>query len=1059
MKKAFYKIKYSLLCSAMACAIPLAQAASPVVNTTIAIEETGTAPWDSTTWNGTDLNTAGTDANADNNVVRMQDTIVYRVEVSVNDSDVDDLTATVDAVNGQVWQTIPNGCKTDAVDVTSQPVSSISADGTELFCNLGPAIEGTARVFKPAALTKGVDPKTGSVILNDTTVAAQVNAGADGNNNMASAGPVETTVTANFKVDLIKQLKVTGSDPNTGKPYYVAPVKKGPGNEDGSLIEYVIKAKYAKGSMIANGADEANGDFTANYTIVDVYTDDNDNNDGAVSTGGILYDWDASKPACELVGDNGTGATVNCTQLAAAIDDLGPAGVAPDGLTDGVIQIDLANIDVRDPDADSNLFEIRLNIWFSEADDIANHQICAGGGACVNTVTNRVGVLKNATDSTLSPFDEDSNSAIVSTEDASNNNLPNYNAGTEPFPNEISYPLVYTTPGGYHMHKSFNGIWPYATRKQPDQDMAPGETRPFLIDLFDYRKFDGAVTQACDKIDTNVFEYAGVAPPNQITNPSLFSMNNGQPFNPVMAVRVAGSGGWQYANGGDYVNFYYSNKAHTAAGATQAEYLEALRTNTCDDDINGDGVVNIVDKNGNESNPGNQIDWWENPDDVPGGMAAITLVRQDMRYDQAAANAVDPAHTDFAIAVNHLIKAKDGQTTGPYGSNNRLPNFASYRRDKGDGVFEPWRHVDAGSTDPDADATFSVVHGTADRMTLIASSQSLQKYTGPLNMDVVKAGDKVDFILKPQVLGQWTGSGTATLNDNLPTGTTYVAGSEQFSVDGGTTWLNRAAYDASNPAVTIATDAHTAGADPLIWEFGSVETGEQLPLVKYTVLVDPSAVSGTFKNTATLNSGAIGNDETATAPYIIRILPQSGLDVVKSVDQAVYSVNKPFTYNLIYKNLGGQDYASGEFIDIFPFNARFSSPPMQHLPAFRRMSVTKTTKRRAISQRMQVICVMPCTPITAISFPAAVLPVLVQLPGRLVRALIARLWPMPRRCALPHRPFLKMVVVKPLALSLTQSATVVVRRHWMPMAMLLPLLPAIFTPITLVAACRKFPCK
>ncbi len=524
MKKAFDKLKYSLLCSAMACTIPLAQAANPVVNTTIAVDKTGTGPFDGGTWDGTDINTAGTDTDPDNNVVRMQDTITYKVEVSVNDSDVDDLTATVHAINGQVWQGIPSGCQTKAADVTNQPVSSISADGTELFCNLGPAIEGTTKVFRPAARATGVDPETGDIIFNNTTVAAEVTAGANGNNNMASANPVETIVTASFRVDLIKALKVSAVDPNTGKPYYSAPIKTGPKGELGVVIEYVIKAKYQKGSMIADAADEVGGDFTADYTIVDVYTDDNKNNNVGSSTGGILYDWDNSKPACELVGDHGAGAAVNCTQLTtAAIDDMGPLGIAPDGLDDAAIQIDLTDIDVRDPDADSNLFEIRLNIWFSRAEDIINHQNCVGK-KCVNNVTNRVGVLKKASDSALSPFDEGSDNNIRSTEDASNNNLPNYNAGTEPFPNEISYPLAYAPKGGYAIHKSFTKIYPHS-KKQEEQFMAPGETRPFSLNLFDYRDIDGAQTQICDKIDTEVFEYAGIAPPNQTPEPPLDSRN------------------------------------------------------------------------------------------------------------------------------------------------------------------------------------------------------------------------------------------------------------------------------------------------------------------------------------------------------------------------------------------------------------------------------------------------------------------------------------------------------------------------------------------------------
>ncbi len=926
MTKVFHKIKYGLLCSAMACAIPLAQAADPVVNTTIAVDKTGTEPWDTTTWNGADLNTAGTDEGSDNDVVRLQDTITYKVEVSVNDSDVDDLVAVVYAVNGQVWRGIPSGCQTKAADVTSQPVSSITDNGTKLFCNLGPAIEGTTKVFRPAARTTGVDPKNNNnVILNDTVVQARVEAGADGNNNMASAGPVDTIVTANFKVDLIKELKVSAVDPNTNKPLYAAPAKKGPNGEDGVIIEYVIKAKYAKGSMIADGADEVNGDFTASYTLVDVYTDDNSKNNPPgkpLSTGGVLYTWDGNT-GCELTGDHGAGAAVTCSAIA-TIDEMGPVGGAADGLQDGTIEIDLSNIDVRDPDADGNLFEIRLSLWFNKATEIDKHDTCTGNNAgkvCTNTVTNRVGLLPaNAT--ALTPFDEAHDPNIVSTEDAGGNNLPNYNAGNEPYPNEISYPLIYPAGVSYSMHKSFSGIWPHATQKLPDQNMAPGETRPFLLDVFDYRLIDGAKTQGCDKIDTEVFEYQGVAPPNQIANPPLYLWNNNKPHNPALYISGPGGAGLMLLDGSDYIEFYYSNKAHAPAGATQPEYLEALRTNECNDDVNGDGVVNIVDKNGVESNPGNPIDWWQNAADVPGGMAAITLMRQDTRYDAAMANATFPGHERFAILVNHLIKAKDGQLTSPYGSNNRLPNFASRRADKGDGNFSNWLHAATNTTDPNDDTNFSIASGTVDRMTLIASSQSLQKYTDPLNTKVVRGGDKVDFILKPQVLGQWDSNvvDTATLNDDLPIGTTYVAGSEQFSVDGGATWLSRTDYDASTPAVTITSAAHASSADPLVWDFGSVDAGEQLPLVKYSVLVDPTAVSGQFINVSTLNSGSIGNDQTATAPYIIRILPQSGLDVKKTVDKAVYSINTPFTYNLIYKNLGGEDYASGEFIDIFPFN-------------------------------------------------------------------------------------------------------------------------------------------
>ncbi len=112
--------------------------ATPVVNTTILVKKTGSEPFDTTTWDGSDLNKAGLDADETNNVVRLQDIVTYQVEVSVNDNDVNSLTTTVEADQRQAWLRIPDGCETDA-DVVN-PVSSISEDKRTLFCNLGSAI-------------------------------------------------------------------------------------------------------------------------------------------------------------------------------------------------------------------------------------------------------------------------------------------------------------------------------------------------------------------------------------------------------------------------------------------------------------------------------------------------------------------------------------------------------------------------------------------------------------------------------------------------------------------------------------------------------------------------------------------------------------------------------------------------------------------------------------------------------------------------------------------------------------------------------------------------------
>ncbi|MEB8433490.1 carboxypeptidase regulatory-like domain-containing protein [Cocleimonas sp. KMM 6892] len=938
-------------------------AATPVVNTTITLEKTGSEPFDTgVSWTGDGPGgvdggvNAGLDADENNNIVRLQDSITYRVEVSVNDSDVEDLTATVTLNEKQKWITIPTGCKTDPSEVGSEGISEIRNSDTELFCNMGPAIEGTTRVFFPAARAVGLDPLTGDVTRNDDIVTAGVVAEAvsveNGNSAPASDGPTSVVVTGFFRVDLQKELKSTAVDPDTGASLYSAPLKKGPTGRAGSIIEYTVLAEYVKGSLLADGDNDTTSGGSpgiASYRIIDVLTDDNEhNNTATLSTGAQLYTWDSLTPACELLGDHGAAASVTCTQLSAAIDDIGPGASAPDGLNDLVIQIDLDNIDVSDPDNDANLFEVRLNVWFDKVNDIDNHQTCneLNQPECINTTTNRVGFWDGSS-TILDSFDETNDNAptgnnpgIVSTEDSAGNHVNNYNAGEEPFPNEVSYPLTTSSPGSFVVHKAFTNLFPFADRKFPDQNMAAGETRPFLMNVYDYRLIDQAETQVCDKIDTQVFEYAGVAPPNQIGSPALYGWNQNQPWNPVVST-WGGAVGTTLADGSSLVNFLFSNYPYVADPVTnQAGYLEELRTASCNDDINNDGFVviqnedgSLVDENGDAAT-GTIIDWWRNADDVPplaGGAGAdenVTRVRQNSIYDAALATAQDSTHKNFAVTVNHLITAKL-ITASPYGTNNRLPNFASYNRQEADGTYTGWTHVGANTVDPSADATFAIQSGTVDRMTLVPSSHSIEKYTEPRGIKVVRGGDTVDFIIEPAVFGLWddTSVNTATIGDNLPNGTDYIANSEMFSSDGGTTWYTRAEWDArfngGMEDVSVTSAAHAGGADPLSWVFGSLNSSggnsDQLPLIKYSVYVDPARVSGTFVNTATINSGIIGGG-VKQAKYQLTILPEFGLDVLKSVDETVYQTNSPFTFDLVYKNLGGEDYSGAEFIDILPYN-------------------------------------------------------------------------------------------------------------------------------------------
>ena len=888
--------------------------AAPVVNTTISVAKTGSEPFDSTTWDG-NLATAGMDASEDNKVTRLQDSITYLVEVSVNDNDVQSLTSTVQLDKRQAWIEIPTGCKTDPQEVN--PVSSISTDKRTLFCNLGPAVEGTTRAFYPVARAIAASYDGSEITLNDQHVNATVSSQAQGS-NVATAGPTDVTVTANFRVDTTKELQVTALDPATGKPLYIAPAHKGAdGTTNGSVVEYVIKVKYQKGSMLADAPNEAGGDFEQDYLLLDHYTDDNNNNNTKavtsssgvpinVSTNAVLYTWDSKKPACELVGNHGPNASVTCTQVNHILDQLGPT-LTPDGVNDPNIAIDLKNIDVRDPDNDSNLIELRLNVWYSEPADIATHQGCPPYPCTVQTI-NSVGVY-DSTSGTPKVIGFNP----VSTEDVSNNNLLNYNGVGEPFPDYVTYPLIYSGPGSWTAAKGFDGPWPPS--KTGAKKYALGATIPILLNIWDYRFINGARSQLCEKLDTDQFEYVGLAEPNRTDlgygwnhteyNPNIVSW--GPTVNTYSADKLG------------LITYLYSDDPHSG--------LLAQRDETCEDDVNGDGkfVLDGVNQTSQLADAPN--DWVTDPALI-GGTAKVSKLRMQTVLNKSFLLSLDPTTTRMAFITNHLLKIKPSATgyTNSTTGVTYLPNYMAIRNDGSTGTWGAWKDMSGISIDPD-NAGFSYAGYDADRVVIVPSSIALEKYTEPRGLKVVRGGDRVQFILKPQVFGSWNPSiTTATLTDSLPVGTDYVLGSERFSVDGGTTWLNRADYLASTPSVSLSSAENTA-LRSLKWDFADVNTGDQLPMIRYSVDVDPKLTTGTFINNATLTSdiGVDGSDaDTASDPvkvkYQLNILANFGLDVFKDVDYPIHGRNEPFEFELVYTNLGGEDYSSGDFIDILPYN-------------------------------------------------------------------------------------------------------------------------------------------
>lgn len=878
--------------------------ATPVVDTQIYLEKTGSEPFNTNpangglgdctdntvgTWHsvedtfpdgelindgsfGAPGDNAGKDNCEDNDVVRLGDSITYRVETSVNDSDVENLIAEVVVGDGldtkQEWIQIPSGCSTNSAEVN--PISALidsNGDGglDTLICNMGSAIEGTSKVIFPAAKVTAATSASATPVLNDEITSANVSAygvsDTEGTSDTDTDGPVYINITADFRVEIEKTLDGKGFD-GDGNPIYPKRVEaQGPAGEDGVLMKWLVQATYRSGSMVA---DDNNGDGTSDYSFIDIFTDDSLTNDGALSTGAILYQTDWSDPAttdCGLIGDHGASATLTCTP-GTPIDFTG-GSYAADGVDDYSVVMNYDSIDPTDPDNDSNLINSYITLWVPQTD------LCGGSGNCTVFNINSV-------------YDYDENTGlpsefiIESTEyNLAGDKLLNYDGSGEPgggvpdnTNNNDTYQVNFSNPGYFSTRKSFYGSTSTISvnPKTGEKPVAPGEITNFgNIIVFNNNAPDNRTGQICDKIDHNNLEFIGLSEPNY-RYPFNYSESSTSitPNNPT--IRIGSNNSpilYEYYDGTLYDDIYeilYSSEPHTT--------LAEQRDDGCDDDVNNDGVINILDENGVESNPGNPVDWYKDANMLPNGPSDVAKVRTELNFTQSFVDSLITTGAPFRnyfVFFSFDVRVKDNAIG--YGSREYITNYTTGREFETGGPEVDWLDETNHSIDPESVA-FSLDTFHHDRLRIARSGISLSKYTNPAGIKVVLAGDIIEFYLEPQVFGRWSGAQTANLNDNLPAQTDYIGGSEMFSVDGGATWVDLATYNANFAAgvpgydvsINSPTSTHGPDADPLIWTFGSVEfdavndVADKLPLIKYSVLMDPSVNSGNFTNTAILSS-------------------------------------------------------------------------------------------------------------------------------------------------------------------------------------------------------------
>ncbi len=223
-------------------------AAPAVVEVASFVFTDGTSPFDATTFVAPSTST-GTDSSANNGVVRNGDAIRYKVDINLNGISDDNVkfVFTVDA-NQQI-PAMPSACLKDSSLVN--PVSSISADGRTLTCNLGWIEEGTTLQTFFNAWVLGTTP-------NNTPVTANVTASSE--TSASDTAPMLTTLaTSAPKLDLRKANQGVAIPRITVDP-------SGATSASGRLLLYSIALVGEKGGSAMT---------TTTYNIHDTFIGDN----------------------------------------------------------------------------------------------------------------------------------------------------------------------------------------------------------------------------------------------------------------------------------------------------------------------------------------------------------------------------------------------------------------------------------------------------------------------------------------------------------------------------------------------------------------------------------------------------------------------------------------------------------------------------------------------------------------------------------------------------------------------------------------------------------------
>lgn len=289
------------------------------------------------------------------------------------------------------------------------------------------------------------------------------------------------------------------------------------------------------------------------------------------------------------------------------------------------------------------------------------------------------------------------------------------------------------------------------------------------------------------------------------------------------------------------------------------------QTHTCDD---GDGP------------------WYDDPDDVPGGIDAVGAVRVTGDLPGGASGGL--------YSTVRTERAADGTRAVDFGH----ARFGAHR--------PGWVHDQA---DPELGAG-----GLADSVLLTEDLARVHKVVvdpghdagdTPDRTSSVTPGNTVDYALRPTLTNGFAdGPHTDVIvQDVLPAHTSYVAESASGA-----------------PAVDTVEDAEGQRRERLTWTLRDLEPNAPIAPLTYTVRVDGSAPAGPVTNTATVESPADRSDERwRRADRALQVVTGSGVGVEKRAVEPIVVTGDRLVFDLDATNTDDTEIRDVDLIDVLPY--------------------------------------------------------------------------------------------------------------------------------------------